>query len=374
MAVMDRSTHEDRIVRGVIDYANHLGTWELVGRGTRPFISFADVDLGGVDGVISNFNEQSWVDVVSASDTPAVNTSSRFAHVPLPTVSNDDVAIGRMGAEYLLGRGFEHYGFLIAGDAGFSRQRLAGFRQVIEQHAGRTCHIPPDEVRLNPFGEGPLPGWLRDLPRPIAIMAATDTRGRQLINAARELDLRVPEDVAVLGVDNDEWLTALATPMSSIVTDGRQIGYRAARRLNQLMQGQAPPEEPEHIPPVGVATRRSTDISVGEDPLVMQALRYMRDHCGQSIAVEDVLNEVNVSRTTLETRMKRAIGQTPREAITRAQVDKAKDILISAAAPMGEVAQMCGFRRANHFSTVFKRLTGITPVQYRQQRRGYGTP
>ena len=210
--------------------------------------------------------------------------------------------------------------------------------------------------------------WIKKLPKPIAVMAANDHLGKYVIDGAAEMGLVIPDDVAVIGVDNNHWaMAAAAATMSSIEPDGRQIGYRAAEMLDGMLAGGQPLPD-QFIPPLRVVTRRSTEISLADDPLVSAALRVIRDRCQEGIEVEDVLDDLAVSRSTLERRMKAAIGLTPRVAIVRAQVEQAKKLLVRSDLTMEHIARTCGFRQPARFNETFKRLTGLTPGQYRRQR------
>lgn len=359
---------EDEIVRGALDYAAHVDHWQFHGQGHRPFMPFDQIDLDRVDGVIGLFGPHMVVEVDQAGIC-AVNTSTRFEDLPLPRVGNDDVAMGRLGAEHLLKLGFAHFGFLAGSPAWYAERRLAGFAEVLEQRAGRECRVFRYEDSDLAAERDSLSNWLGALPKPIAIMAANDATALEAIENLVALGLRIPEDVAVLGVDNDMWASAMSpVPISSVSLNARQIGYRAAELLDRLMAGEPPPREPQWISPTGVVIRRSTDIVLAEDVLVVDALRFIREQCGQGIHVEDVLDELAVSRRTLENRMKRAIGKTPQVAIFQAQVEQAKKLLISSDWNLGDIGRACGFSRPERFSLVFKRLVGLTPGQFRQRQ------
>lgn len=350
---------------GVMDYKEHAEHWQLVGRIQNPVSKFDKLDFAEVDGIIGYFRNRKWMELVAASGVKTVNFSNGLETLPFPRVGNDDPAIGRMGARYLLERGFTHIGFLYSDRVWYARQRFAGFREVIEQEAGQVCHAM-DQHMDQPLRAEVIGDWLMRLPKPIALMAANDFVGCQAIEAARELGLRVPDDVAVLGVDNDRWITQYAaTPMSSIEPDWRRVGYQAAMMLDDLMAGRSV-TEPIWVQPLGVVTRQSTDIVVAEDAVVAHALRFIRDHCGEGIGVDAVLDELGISRRNLENRFKRTIGQTPYTAICRARVKRAQNMLKNSSATMAEIARACGIEE-QQFYTVFKRITGQTPGQYRQR-------
>lgn len=368
IAVTYRSGYEEDVCRGIIDYRHDADHWLFCQAGHLPFQQFDQIDLTAVDGVIGNFHDQQLAQQVIEAGIPAVNFSSLLEDIPLPRVGPDDHAIGQMGARFLLERGFVNFAFLTRGDDWYSKRRLGAFRQVIEHDAGHRCNAFDQTSSDEEADLAAIERWLRELPRPIAIMAANDFRGRQVINIASRIGLRVPDDIAVLGVDNDEWFTSLVTtPLSSVNSCAREIGHRAASMLDQLMRGQ-PVSTPQWVEPAGVVSRRSTDVLLAEDPIVARALRYIRDHCAQTITVDDVLDELGISRRSLEVRLKRSAGITPQVAIFRAQVELAKTMLATTDQPMGRIALACGFQRQNHFNDVFKRMTGVTPGQYRKQR------
>ncbi len=347
---------------GVLDHKERAPHWQLVGEAHSPIASLDEIDLGGVDGLIGFFRDRRSVDVVTRAGVAAVNYSNAVGDIPLPRVGHDDLAIGRMGARHLLERGFSRFAFLAVDGMWYAQRRLEGFLSVIEGEARRRCDVldglPEMPDRRNRLGK-----WLARLPKPVAVMACSDSWACQTIDAAGKLGLRVPHDVAVLGVDNDRWLTQIMpVPMSSIEVDWRAIGRIAAEMLDGVLAGKR--QQPKWIPPVGVAVRGSTDVVVAEDPVVRKALEYIREHCAGPITVEDVLEATGIARRTLETRLKRAIGQTPYAAICSARVERAKVMLARSDAPIAAVARDCGFR-ADQFFSIFKKLTGTTPGRYR---------
>jgi len=367
LATNVRSGFEDNVFRGVLDYAMQLCQWEFVGSHLQPFIPIGQLDLTAIDGLVASIHHPEIAQRVMTSGVAAVNTSNTIAEMTIPRVAVDNTDVGRLGAEYLLQRGFRHFGFVTHGHSWFSKSRLAGFQQVIEDQAGYTCNIlaSPDD---QPFEyTEPMRPWLIEQPKPIAIMAANDIVGRLVVEAATEAALRIPEDVAVLGVDNDEWYTALLnTPLSSIELPTRQIGYRAAQVLAQLLAGEPAPAD-QLIPPVGVVTRRSTDITVSEDAIVTQAMRFIRDHCGEPITINHVQKHVGISRRNLELRMKRSVGATPYAALNQQRIQRARSMLVGTRATISEIANACGFDNQGNFTVMFKRQTGMTPSQFRRR-------
>jgi LacI family transcriptional regulator len=366
LAVANPGGFGGSIVRGAIDFLENVSHWRFVSFDGNPFGRFSEIDLTVVDGVIGFFQHEAHLNALADSGVPAVNVSNLFAEVPLPRVCCDDLAIGRMGAEYLLERGFSDFAFVGFDDAWFSQQRLAGFTETIDQ-AGRSCSVFQRSLAALSNDPPMIAPWLADLRMPVAVLAANDVMATGVVEVATALGLRVPDEVAVLGVDNDQWAMATAAvPISSVEPDGRRIGHVAAQFLDGLMDGGAAPRD-QIIPPIGVVSRRSTDITLANDALVSDALRYIRDHYHEGIEVEDVLAALDVSRSTLERRMKSAIGRTPHHAISRARVERAQQMLASSDATVDQISRACGFRRQTRLNEAFKRQTGMTPGQYRRQ-------
>lgn len=356
-------------MRGVLEYRQHTEHFRVIGPARTPMRPLDQIDLTAVDGVLGDFHTQQDAQAVREAGVAAVNVSSITRGMHLPRVGCDDGAIGRMGAEYLLGRGFVNLAYYGTKGMPSFEHRYDGFRGVVEAAGLPHAALPA------PQGEpGDWPAatakWLSRLPKPVGVMASHDQFGRNLIDAALALGLHVPDDVAVLGVNNESWLTQLAlVQMSSIDTNLARIAYLAAQTLDAMLDGRAVPPNQE-VPPVGVVTRRSTAVLPVEDRTVGKALAFIRDHCGEGICVDDVRAHVIVSRRNLELRMKRALGKTPQVAILAAQVERAKLLLVSTDMPIEQISSASGFRQPARLNQVFKRHTGLTPGRYRRERPG----
>jgi LacI family transcriptional regulator len=354
-------------MRGVVEYRQHAEHFRVVGPGRAPMRPLDQIDLTAVDGVLGDFRTPKEAQTVRDAGVAAVSVSS-IRGLRLPRVGCEDGAIGRMGAEYLLGRGFVHLAYYRSKGMPSFERRYEAFRDVVKS-AGL-----PQVALFDPQGEpddwpAATADWLSRLPKPVGVMASQDKYGRELIDAALALGFRVPDAVAVLGVNNESWRTQLAlVQMSSIDTNMARIAYLAAQALDAILDGRAVPPNRE-VPPVGVVTRRSTAVLPVEDPMIGEALAFIRDHCGEGICVEDVRAHVVVSRRNLELRMKRALGKTPQVAILAAQVERAKWLLTSTDMPIEQISSESGFRQPARLNQVFKRHTGLTPGQYRRERK-----
>jgi LacI family transcriptional regulator len=213
-----------------------------------------------------------------------------------------------------------------------------------------------------------LADWLRAQPKPLGVFACFDDRGYQVLDACRRGGLAVPEEVAVLSVDDDPVLCNMTIPpMSSIRFDNEQIGYLAASWLDRLMDGQSAPPEPILFPPCDLVSRRSTDIYAFDDPVLNRVLRFIRDHACEGIRVNDLLSVAHLSLNELERRFHRYLGRTPKAELLRVQIEQAKRLLHDTKLPLKVIAQRTGFSSQQYFGDAFYRECGIRPSAYRAE-------
>jgi LacI family transcriptional regulator len=215
-----------------------------------------------------------------------------------------------------------------------------------------------------------LTAWLESLEKPVGVMAANDVRARHVLEACRTIGLRVPEDVAVLGVDNDEVMCELTIPpLSSIEQGARSLGYQAAALLDRRMSGKQVRTLRHLVAPKGIVSRHSTNILAIDDDEVASAVTYIREHACDSILVRDVLAAVGVSRSTLESRFKTIIGRSIHGEIQRVQIEQARRLIATTELPLKQVATMAGFANVYYMTTIFHEHTGWTPAEYRKHAR-----
>lgn len=357
-----RNGNDYETCRSILEHAAQMEHWELEGFGATPFHQFAKIPWDRIDGLLGSFKDESAARLASAHGVAVVNTIAEEEGLPYTIVTSDDVAVGRVGAEHLLKRGFSTYAFLGDPNSQASALRQSGFEAAIKE-AGRPVLVENIILKKHDW----YLEWVKSLPTPIAVMGYIDGYVRPVINAALSLGLRVPEDVAVLGVNNNLWNSIMAkASLSSVQLDAASIGTLAARTLDRLMKGEPSPP-PQWVPPIGVVTRQSTDVIVSDDPVVVQAVEYIRQNATAGIDVGDVLGVVDVSRSTLDKRMQRAIGQSAYALIIETRIDKVKEMIKTTNISLEEVSRLCGFQQQPRLNEAFKRLTGMTPTQFRQQ-------
>ncbi len=324
------------------------------------------------DGLVIDPLESIHLPLVEGLGIPFVTITEQWGQ-QVPRVGLDEMAIGSMAASHYLERGYEYYAFCGHRDIPYSTHREEGYRRSLES-AGRIPiifngrFIAPDEVEtIRQFDR-----WICELPTPCAVFACHDHLAFRLCQMARNQGLNVPVDLAILGVDNDEFLCEFGNPqLSSIDPAAEQVGYQAGAMLGRLIAGEPPPDEPVLIPPKGVVTRHSTDVLAITDPLIARALHFIREHSHEPLSVSDVLSEVPMSRRTLERRFIQLLGRTPREEICRVHLDRARSLLVRTDLQMPEVARRSGFLHPNQMANVFRRDAGISPSAYRRQFRSH---
>lgn len=208
--------------------------------------------------------------------------------------------------------------------------------------------------------------WLQSLPRPVGLMACNDMRGQHVLDACLRVNIAVPEELAVIGVDDDSVLCNLChPPLSSIVPNAQRVGYEAAALLDRMMSGQTPPTEPLLIPPMGVTIRQSTDVLAIDDPIVAAAVRFIRERACQGCGMKDLLRHVPMSRSLLERRFRQHLGRSPQAEIRAVQLKRVKQLLAESDLSLDQIAGLAGYAHPEYMSVVFKRETGQTPGQYR---------
>ena len=327
------------------------------------------------DGIISRATTPALVEAVTATGVPLVELTDRRQDPLLPQIRSDDAAIGRMGAEHLLERGFERFGFCGFRGEAWSERRQEAFVEAVRQ-AGRTCDVYESHwhgpgARAWDEEQKRLSTWIGSFPRPVGIMACNDIRGLHVLEACSQKGLAVPEEVAVVGVDNDELLCRVsAPPLSSVIPNAEAVGYQAAELLSRLMDGGASTVEPQLVAPLGVATRQSTDVVAIDDAEIAAALHYIRQHACRGLRVEEVTRAVGISRSTLERQLRKYLGRTPQQEIRNVQIKKVRELLATTELPAEQIAPLCGFEHPEYMHVVFKRVTGMTPGGFRRQVRG----
>ncbi len=366
------------LLAGIVVWMREHRPWSVhLAEGTRGGQPPAWLARWDGDGVIARVENEPIARVLRRLRVPVVDVSAARRIPALPWVETDDDAIAREAFDHFRARGLRQLAFCGDDRFNWSRWRQARF-EALAREAGLPCAVYRPGGRGGEDAEAEVArigAWLAGLSRPVGVMACYDFRGRQVLDACRRRRIPVPDAAAVLGVDNDDLLCDLADPpLSSVILNPRRTGYEAAGLLDRLMAGARVGPKAVRIGPLGVATRRSTDVVAVEDPGVADALRYIRDHACEGISVKDVLKACPQSRRRLEQRVRRLIGRSPHDEILRVRLECVKRLLAETDLPLERIAERAGFLHAEYLSVVFRRTLGLPPSRYRARlRRAGGT-
>lgn len=369
------------VLRGIVRYARLQDPWAFYVTPGDFKQAVPKIRQWGGTGIIARIETAETAKALLATRLPLIamdlSEGQLAAGSPLRRLSelaSDSHQASRLAAEHLLARGFRHYAFVGFPGRVWSARREEGFCQRIGE-AGFVPHLYPTPRRKRDWEwaqeQAILAAWLRRLPKPIGIMACNDDRGRQVLEACREAGVQVPEEAAVVGVDNDELLCELADPpLSSVALNAERAGYEAAALLDGLMSGRI--KRPQRIlaEALEVVTRRSTDVLAMDDREVAQALRFIHENAGQPIRVDEIVRHLAVSRRALEIRFQRSVGRSIHDEIQRAHLERAKRLLRESDLPLPKVAEAAGFTTPSYLVQVFRQQVGQTPARYRRQVRG----
>lgn len=366
-----------QVLGGVARYMREHGPWQIFLRpsGVERSLESWVRDWEGDGAIVAIWSEE--VHALREMGLPIVDVVGVVQDRRVPLVHADDRAIGRMGADHLLTRGFQTFGFVEfeEPDAVWATNRRLAFIEAV-QAAGfdaEVCSIPRPRGKLGPEvweqQQAGLARWISKLRKPVGVMASHDLIAQQFLEACQRARVVVPEEVAVIGVDNDELICEIASPpLTSIVLNDHQRGYEAAAVLDRLMRGEPPPQEVVWIPPTGVVSRASTDIMAIDDAVVVQALQIIRDQASEGIDVGDVVTRVPCSRSVLERRFRNLMGRSINEELTRVRVNKAVELLSLSQLELKQIAAKAGFGSVSYMCTVFQRTLGRTPRSFRKAK------
>lgn len=359
--------------RGVVQYATGRGPWRLTYQPIQLLRTRQNLSTYDVDGYIAELQTPQDVEAARRLGKPLVCLYDLVEKHPFPEVVLDEERVGRLGAERLLRLGFRRFAYLGI-PTRWSQGREHGFRTAVEA-AGFACpvHFPGHrsadpkwwKVRNGRY----LRAWVAHLTPPHAVMACDSEIAARLIEVCLEAGLRVPADVAVLGVDNDELMCDFArVSITAVDTDWSRMGYEAARVLDLMLHGKTAPRRVV-VPPRAIIERHSTDTVPVDDAVLAAALRHIRENLAEPIGVTQLVEQTDVSRRTLELKFRHQLGLLPGEAILHARLARAADLLVDTDASLYEIAEQCGLADRSHLSHAFTKVFGTSPSKYRDQHR-----
>ena len=367
-----------RFLRGILDYSRRTEPWVVC---KMPPAFKRQIGLEGVvswaktwkaDVVIGQFEPDEDVTIFQKNGIIAIAQDyvSKFSQIP--NITGEYEKTGRMAAEHFLGKRFENFGFFGFNGVCWSDERYQGFRKTIEEAGyGENLYLY-DRQNITDrwyYDMSSLHQWLISLPKPIAIMACDDNQGNMLIQACQVCGLKIPFDVAIIGVDNDEILCNMSEPaMSTINCDVERGGYDTAAMVDRMVQDPSYEGEDVIIKSLNVVERVSSSLFATNDPAVLKALRYILANIDHRISVTDILEQVPMSRRLLEQRFKQMTGLTIYNFISIHRIERFAQLLLSSNGSVSEIAARMDEFDTKSISRRFKAIKGCTPMEYRKKK------
>lgn len=370
------------MLRGVARYVRESGPWSLhlEARENQFTEGWEPKWLGDWKGhgIIARCDTRTMINAISRAKVPAVDVLGAAPDCPFPLVHVDDGAVAQLGAQHLLDRGFRRFGFVTRADELWSQKRLEAFSTAVGRY-NCTCDVlqAPDFETMPEAWDDLIEQavqWIQKQHKPLGLMLCSDRVGPLMTQACRQAGVAVPEEVAIIGVDNDEPLCAICDPpLTSVCPDHEAVGYQAAACLDRMMAGDMSHREPMFVPPRAVIIRQSSDVSAIGDPTVSAALSMIREHACNGLQVRDLQKYVPASRAKLQRRFRAITGRSIHDEIVRVQMRKAQELLRETDLPLRTIALKAGFKHQEYMGAVFKSRTGMTPGQYRRQFKSNGS-
>ncbi|MBN2218431.1 MAG: DNA-binding transcriptional regulator [Pirellulales bacterium] len=364
--------------RGIASYVREHGPWTVFQHERRLYDALpAWLKRWEGDGIIARIGNAKIAEQIRRKGLPTVDLLGLHKVPGVPAILTDHRTVAHVAADHLLERGLAHFAYCGAAGVFFSQRRCEYFAEYLKKRGHKT-HVysgptrrQPDasyvEVQSLPSAES-LAAWIESLPKPVGLMACNDIRAQHVLSVCGQYGFAVPDEVAVIGVDNDDVLCDLCDPpLSSVAKNARKTGYEAASMLDRMIQGHRPRRMRTLVAPLGVVSRRSTDFVAVGDVDLAAAVRFIREHACDGIDIDAVVECVQLSRSTLKRRFADVLRRSPSEEIRRVRIARVKELLTTTSYPLFKIATLAGFKHVESMCKLFKNSTGRTPGQYRQE-------
>lgn len=367
------------LLRGILEYSKGRDPWVVC---RMPPSYKQTYGIPGVlkwakkweaDAIIAQFDDDDEVELFRQNGIVALAQDFKSRFSVIPNITSKYELTGQMAADFFLQKGFRNFAFYGYKDVVWSEERCMGFRdRVTEKGFGNSFFEYQKQPLENLwyYESEPLVDWIKSLPHPVALMACDDTQGNRIMEVCRVLGIHIPEEISVLGVDNDEIICSLSEPpLSSVSLNIAKGGYEAARLIDKLMQDKESAYEDVIIQPVTIVNRLSTDIYATDNPAILAALRYIHQNLANKINVEDIVKQVPLSRRLLEVRFRQVTGQSIYQYVSDLRMERFSQLLLAGNEPIADLAMQVGLSDFKNLSRQFKSWKGCTPIEFRKRNR-----
>lgn len=367
------------LLRGILEYSKGREPWVVC---RMPPSYKQSYGIPGVlewakkwqaDAIIAQFNDNDEVELFRENGIVALAQDFQSRFSVIPNITSRYELTGQMAADFFLQKGFRNFAFYGYKDVVWSEERYMGFRnRIMEKGLGDNFFEYKNQPLENLwyYESEPLADWIKSLPHPVALMACDDTRGNKIMEMCQVLGINIPEEIAVLGVDNDEIICNLSEPpLSSVSLNIVKGGYEAARLIDRLIHNEATSCEDVIIQPITIVNRLSTDIYATDNPAILAALKYIHQNLANKINVEDIIKQVPLSRRLLEIRFRQVTGQSIYQYISDLRMERFSQLLLASTEPIADLAMQVGLADSKNLARQFKLWKGCTPVEYRKRNK-----
>jgi LacI family transcriptional regulator len=366
------------LLRGITRYSKDHGPWTFC---RMPTAYREKLGMTGIlkwakeweaNGIMGQFYDDDEARVFTSENIPVIAQDFRERLHTVPNITSNYFETGRQGAEYFLKKGFTNFAFYGFNNIVWSRERAMGFEQRIQESGFDVHYFEHKDARSQDlwyYKPSELSQWLKSLPKPIALMTCDDNQGHHVTEAARHAGIKIPEELAVMGVDNDEMICELSDPpLSSIDLDTEKGGYEAARLMGKMIEESNDAEWNDVVVhSTQVVTRHSTDIFASKDAYIVTALKFIHQNLDKNLKVDQILREVPLSRRSLEKRFVQTTGYPVYEYIYKQRIEQFTKKLLETEMSIFEIALELGLSDSKNIARQFKQIKGLTPMEYRKK-------
>jgi len=327
----------------------------------------------GVNGIIAQIENERTLEKLLQLEIPIIAQDTNERFFGIPNITGLYKKTGQMAAAYFIEKGFTNFAFYGFDNIVWSRERCEGYCEKAKDF-GFNVHIYQHQKEETPplwsYKESSLSDWLKGLPKPIAIMTCDDNQGQHVTEACKAVGIDVPEQVSVLGVDNDLSICNLSDPpLSSISLNTEKAGFETAQLLSKMIANKDFKFTDIYVEPLQIITRRSTDFLAVDDKEVSKALHFIYYNFKELILVDDVVNATALSRRVLEKRFQSVLKRSILDEINTLRIKQVKQLLIETDLSVTEISDFCGYTDIKNLSRYFRRHEGVSPLEYRKLKQ-----
>ena len=369
------SGYSRSLLRGIVRYSNEHGPWVFYRMPQYYRELYGDdgvvrwAKYWKTDAIIAQL-ENIDLDRLNELGIPIIIQNYKERTNKICNITGDYFGTGQMAAGFFLSRGFSNFAYYGYKDMVWSRERAVGFRSKLKDYGYTVSMLNNDSRKTEQwsFDLDVVSKWLKSLPKPVALFACDDYFASQITETCKIYNIHVPNDISVLGVDNDDLLCHISNPpLSSIVLDVETGGYQAAKVLHQLMNKEIEKAFDIVIPPIRIEARQSTEKYAINDKNILKAIEYIRENYTRNISIDDIIRHLPLSRRIVEKKFKEKIGVSVYQYLLQYRIELFADLLIKTEKPLADLALLCGFDDYKNVARIFRKYKKMTPMQYRQQ-------